>query len=126
MFTQDTLDYAQFVTAKMTPEQVFEIAADRARKAVDAFVEQHGEPMYCGFGWVKIRPARGKFVSYLKSADIGRTSFTGGYDINFHDIMGNHPMRYTQSMDIKEVACDEFAKVIKVYGVTCYSQSRAD
>jgi len=29
-------------------------------------------------------------------------------------------------MDIKEVACDAFANQLKTYGMTVYSESRAD
>jgi hypothetical protein len=32
----------------------------------------------------------------------------------------------TQSMDIKEIACDAFANALKKYGMTVYSESRAD
>ena len=36
----------------------------------------------CGFAWINIKPARGKFVTWLKKAGIGRTdSYYGGYTV---------------------------------------------
>ena len=36
----------------------------------------------CGFAWINIKPARGKFVTWLKGADIGRKdNYYGGYTI---------------------------------------------
>ena len=49
-------------------EQLFKSAKMDAHQAVDAFVAKHGEPMYCGFANVKIRPARGRFVKFLKES----------------------------------------------------------
>jgi hypothetical protein len=39
----------------------------------------------------------------------------------------NHQYRRCQSLDIKEVACDAFAKVLEEqYGLNVMSESRAD
>ena len=38
----------------------------------------------------------------------------------------DHEYRHTQSMDIKEVACDAFRDALRNYGLTVYSESRAD
>ena len=39
----------------------------------------------------------------------------------------SHQYRSTQSMDIKEVACDAFAKVLEEqFGLNVISESRAD
>jgi hypothetical protein len=38
----------------------------------------------------------------------------------------DHQYRHTQSMDIKEVACDAFRDALRNYGLTVYSESRAD
>ena len=35
----------------------------------------------CGFAWVTISPARGAFVTYLKSIDAGSKGYYGGYQI---------------------------------------------
>ena len=34
----------------------------------------------CGFAWVNISPARGKFVNYLKKLGKGHKSYYGGWD----------------------------------------------
>ena len=34
----------------------------------------------CGFAWVNISPARGKFVNYLKKLNKGHKSYYGGWD----------------------------------------------
>ena len=98
-----------------------------AIKAVDDFVAKHGEPMYCGFANVSIRPARGRFVSFMKKADIGDKGWNGGYRISYYDIMPqDHQYRSTQSMDIKETACEAFRDELRKYGLTVYAESRAD
>jgi len=83
--------------------------------------------MYCGFANVSIHPAQGKFVSFMKKAGTGSNGYRGGWRISYHDIMpADHEYSRTQSMDIKEVACDAFRDELKNYGLTVYSESRAD
>jgi len=83
--------------------------------------------MYCGFANVSIHPARGKLVSWFKKFGIGDNGFRGGYRISYYDIMPKgHQYRHTQSLDIKEVACDAFRDALRKYGLTVYSESRAD
>ena len=73
----------------------------------------------CGFAWVKIFPARGKFVSYLKAIGVGSTNgYEGGYDIW---VSG-----YGQSVTRKEAYAGAFAKVLTQYGIKAYGQSRLD
>ena len=48
------------------PAKQYLDAREQAVKAVDEYMEGKEEPMYCGFASVRIRPARGKFVSFLK------------------------------------------------------------
>jgi len=73
----------------------------------------------CGFAWVKIFPARGAFVTYLKKAGIGSTnSYEGGYDIWVRG--------YGQSVTRKEAYAGAFAKVLNDYGIKAYGQSRLD
>ena len=83
--------------------------------------------MYCGFANVSIHPARGRFVSFMKKADIGDNGYKGGYRISYYDIMPqDHQYRMTQSLDIKEVATEAFRDELKKYGLTVYAESRAD
>ena len=73
----------------------------------------------CGFAWVKIYPARGAFVTYLKKAGIGSTnSYAGGYDIWVRG--------YGQSVTRKEAYAQAFAAVLRSYGINCYGESRLD
>ena len=109
------------------PAKQYLDAREQAVKAVNEYMEGKEEPMYCGFANVSVRPARGKFVSFLKKADIGDSGWNGGYRISYYEIMPpDHEFRHTQSMDIKEVACDAFADALKKYGLRAYMESRAD
>ena len=102
-------------------------ARKQAVKAVDEYMEGKEEPMYCGFASVRIRPARGKFVSFLKKAGVGDNGWNGGYRISYYEVMPpDHKYRHTQSMDIKEVACEAFANALTKYGLKAGYESRAD
>ena len=73
----------------------------------------------CGFAWVNIKPARGKFVKYLKDNDIGRKdSYYGGYTIW---VSG-----FGQSLARKESYARAFANHLNKNGITAYSMSRMD
>ena len=82
---------------------------------------EHGEPLYCGFAWVKIRPATTSFARALKKEGIvDYVSYNGGYDVwNPADYHG-------QSMDVKEVGARVYAKVLQSYGIGAYAMSRPD
>ena len=73
----------------------------------------------CGFAWINIKPARGKFVTWLKKASIGRTdSYYGGYTIWVNE--------FGQSVARKENYARAFAKVLGDNGITAYNMSRLD
>ena len=73
----------------------------------------------CGFAWINIKPARGKFVKYLKDNDIGRKdSYYGGYTIW---VSG-----FGQSLDRKSAYARAFAKVLNDNGLKAYAMSRMD
>ena len=124
----------------MNCEQLFSQADAAARAAVanmqvqSMTVREHANPLddsspvvrqyhvedgVCGFAWVKIRPARGKFVNWLKKNKIGKTdSFEGGYMIWISD--------YNQSMQKKETYACVFSKVLSDNGIRAYAMSRMD
>ena len=110
------------------PAKQYLDARVQAVKAVDEYMKgKEEEPMYCGFANVSVHPARGKFVSFLKKAGVGGNGYRGGYRISYYEIMPpDHKWRHCQSMDIKEVACDAFKNALTKYGLTVYSESRAD
>ena len=123
---EENKDLLKFNAEGVHPADQFLNARAKAVEAVDQYMIGKEEPMYCGFANVSIHPARGSFVSFMKKASIG-SSGSRGYRISYYDIMPkDHEYRQTQSMDIKEVACDAFKDELKKYGLTVYSESRAD
>ena len=51
----------------------------------------------------------------------------GGYRVSYYELMDdNNPYYRTQSMDIREVACDAACKVLAGHGILSYMESRAD
>ena len=124
---EENKDLLKFNAEGVHPADMFLHARKVAIKAVDDFVAKHGEPMYCGFANVSVHPARGRFVSFMKKADVGSKGYGGGYRISYYDIMPkDHPYSHTQSMSIKEEACEAFRDELRKYGLTVYAESRAD
>ena len=124
---EENKDLLKFNAEGVHPADMFLNARKVAIKAVDEYVKKYGEPLYCGFANVSIRPARGRFVSFLKKADVGSKGYGGGYRISYYDIMPlRHQYRSTQSLDIKEVATETFRDELRKYGMTAYADSRAD
>ena len=120
-------DLLKFNASKIDPAVIWYEAKMNCEKVVDEFTAKHGEPMYCGFANVSIHPARGKFITYLKSIGIGSNGYRGGYRISYYDMMPKgHQYGHTQSMDIKENGCSAFAKTLEKYGMEAYMESRAD
>ena len=123
---EENKDLLKFNAEGVHPADQFLNARKKAVEAVDLYMVNKEEAMYCGFANVSIHPARGKFVSFMKKASIG-SSGSRGYRISYYDIMPtDHQYRHTQSMDIKEVASDAVKDELKKYGLTVYSESRAD
>ena len=72
----------------------------------------------CGFAGVVIKPARGKFVSYLKSLGMGYKHYYGGYYVSVRE--------FGQSLARKEAYAEAYAKVLSEEGMRCYVDSRMD
>ena len=129
MISQDNQKLAQFNAEAIPVDVIWKRAKLKASDAVMEYVEKNGEPMYCGFANIKIKPARGRLVKYLKENNMGSTSSYGGggYRVSYYELMDdNNPYYRTQSMDIREVACDAACKVLASYGILCFMESRAD
>jgi len=105
-------------------------AVEAAKKAVKEIQDEyvgnnpdnpHKEPYYCGFAWVKIKPATTSFARALKKEGVVKyVSYNGGYDIwNPADYHG-------QSMDFKEAGARAYAEVLRGYGIRAIPMSRAD
>lgn len=65
-----------------------------------------------------IKPARGKFVQWLKANGKGHKSYYGGYDVWVGE--------FGQSMTRKEAYASAFTKVLREAGISAYAQSRMD
>lgn len=72
----------------------------------------------CGFAWVNISPARGAFVNYLKSRQVGSKGYYGGYEIWVRE--------FGQSVDRKTAFARAFADVLNKYGINASIGSRLD
>jgi len=72
----------------------------------------------CGFAWVNISPARGAFVNYLKSREVGSKGYYGGYQIWVRE--------FGQSVDRKTAFARAFADVLNKYGINASVGSRLD
>jgi len=99
---------------------VVEKAFAAARAAEADFRNKHGEPMYCGFAWVNIKPANSKIALVLKERYGARKSIRGGIAV------WNPGGSITQSMIVKEVGAQAFADVLQAEGYQAYAESRAD
>ena len=127
MLKTETKDLLKFNAEGVKPVDIFLDARKACLKAVNEFTAKHGEPMYCGFANIVIRPARGRLVKFLKDMGIGDNGYGGGWRVSYYDLMPEgHRDGHTQSMDIKEEGCRAFAHALEKYGIECYMQSRAD
>jgi len=101
---------------------LFQKATQAAAEACQEMIMKNPDQWFpCGFAWVKIRPARGRFVQMLKDRDIGNVdSYEGGYSI------WNPSMNNTQWMDAKVAGARAFAEVLQQAGIRCSAQSRID
>ena len=95
-----------------TPTEIFGNEIDYSKPT---YVVNDG---VCGFAGVVIKPARGKFVSYLKSIGIGNKHYYGGYYVSVRE--------FGQSLARKEAYAEAYAKVLGEEGMSCYVDSRMD
>lgn len=111
----------------MTSEQVWNEAKQAAQRAAEIENAKLGPESRrgfdCGFAWVVIRPARGKFVTYLKSIDAGKRGYYGGFEI-WYSKLHNIP---TQSISVHEAAARAAAQVFADrLGIAATMNSRLD
>ena len=115
--------------ADLTPSELFDLAHNRGLNAASSVTP---EPMYiqdgnrtfkvtggpCGFAGVRIKPARGKLVSWLKANQIGYKAYQGGWYVSCHE--------FGQSMQLKEVYAREMAATFNEHGINAHMESRMD
>lgn len=110
---------------QLTQEEIQAIvdeALTLASNAANKYLGDIGGDQYpCGFAWVKIRPARGPFVKYLRDAHLGETdSYEGGFRVY------NPSKNHCQNMDAKMEGARAFAGHLKKHGIDAYAASRID
>ena len=74
---EENQDLLKFNAEGIKPADMFLNARKVAVKAVDDYMKDKEEPLYCGFASVSIHPARGKFVKFMKNAGIGDNGIQG-------------------------------------------------
>lgn len=104
-----------------SPEEIYKEAFEAAKAAVAKMIEENPGNWYpCGFAWVKIRPARGPFITYLKKNGIGYLSYNGGWEVN------NPARSGTQWLDALSAGARAFRDVLRKYGINAIADSRWD
>jgi hypothetical protein len=78
----------------------------------------------CGFASVIIKPARGKFVTLLKTRGVGRKSYYGGWDVSSWEFAPS--IRRDQSYERACAAAAGAVKVLQSYGINAYVDARID
>jgi hypothetical protein len=102
-------------------ERTISLARLEAVKATAESIRENPDNWYpCGFAWVVIKPARGKFVSFLKEKGIGYKSESGGWRI------WNPSEHPTQSMEAKMRGAMAFVQVLKENGINAIAECRMD
>lgn len=105
----------------MTPSDILEEAILAATISAQKVISENPDQFYpCGFAWVTIKPARGKFVNFLKHVKIGRSGDYGGYCVS------NPSKVSTQWMNPKFQGAVAFASVLNKYGIYAIAQQRID
>lgn len=117
---QEAIDAATaaFSAAKPTPMVV------QGRAAGEAVKTYYVADGVCGFAWVNIRPARGKFVAFLKKSGIGYKGYRGGWQISVSDFA--YAARRSQSYERKAAAASAAAAVLRSYGINAVADSHLD
>lgn len=92
-----------------------------AAEAAASKIKENPKEWYpCGFAWVTIKPARGKFVSFLKNNSVGHAAHDGGWTI------WNPSNNHTQWMDAKMAGAEAFAAVLRAGHINANADCRMD
>jgi hypothetical protein len=102
--------------------QIVQEAFTAARVAEADYLARHGEPMYCGFGWVEVYVDR---TNSKEAKELLAAGFKKDYKPKCLTVW-NPGGSHTQSMDIKEAGASAFAEVLTKAGLKAYACSRAD
>ena len=102
--------------------QIVQDAFTAARQAEADFRARHGEPGYCGFGWVEVYVER---TNSKQAKELIAAGFKKSYKPRCLSLWT--PGAYHgQSMDVREAGAHAFAEVLSKSGLKAYACSRAD
>lgn len=103
-------------------KELVQNARAAAAQAETDFLARHGEPAYCGFGWVEVYVDR---TNSKEARELIATGFRKSYKPRCLTLWT--PGAYHgQSMDVKEAGAHAFARVLSNSGLKAYACSRAD
>ena len=102
--------------------QIVQDAFTAAKQAEAEFRNKHGEPGFCGFGWVEVYVNR---TNSKEAKELLAAGFKKDYKPKCLTVW-NPGGSGTQSMDIKEAGAQAFAQVLQKAGLKAYACSRAD
>jgi hypothetical protein len=97
-------------------------AQTAAINAENAYLAQHGDPMYCGFAWVDVYVERTNSKEAKELLQMGFRKSWKRKCLNLWRV-GTYN---GQSMDVKEAGAHAYAEVLSKYGYRAYMGSRAD
>ena len=97
-------------------------AQTAAINAENAYLAQHGDPMYCGFAWVDVYVERTNSKEAKELLQMGFRKSWKSKCLNLWRV-GTYN---GQSMDVKEAGAHAYAEVLSKYGYRAYMGSRAD
>lgn len=118
----------------MDCEAIFNEATAAAHAAIRETVKKFGSRQgACGFAWVVVRPARGKFISWCKAqkklaadrytaARYGSNHWAGGWEF----WMPGREVYNGQDCDVFYAGAVAFAEVLNKYGINASACSRLD
>ena len=102
--------------------QIVQEAFTAARAAEADYLARHGEPMYCGFGWVEVYVDR---TNSKEAKELLKVGFKKSWRAKCLNLWS--PGGYNgQSMDVKEAGAHAYAEVLSKYGFKAYMGARAD
>ena len=93
-----------------------------AHKAQADFIEEYGEPLYCGFAWVDVQVERTNSKLAKLLSEVGFTKSWLPKTMQIWD-PGQYP---GQSMDVKEAGARAYAEVLRENGIDAHMSSRPD
>jgi hypothetical protein len=122
--------------ADAEPAAVYAEAVAAATAAIRDYFANGGRegPLNCGFAWVNVRPATGKFINWCKKQSghaYGSKAHSGGWTFWAPGKWptaeeAGVPVIYEQDVDVKQAGARAFAAVLRDNGLDAHAASRLD